>query len=128
MFTFHRQRRLPCWEPSKGGTESLILSVVGMERQIAHIRYAVVKGLHCDGVSFGTIGSENVGEKAPGVIREMAIGEEPSESFGTFLAVVGEVRIVALFDFFVCCNHDEMFLRVMCRGTLNFTNIPKHGR
>ena len=99
-----------------------------MERQIAHVRYAVVEGLHCDGVSFDTIRSEDVGKKAPGVIRKMTVGEELSESFGTFLAVVGEVRVVALFNFFVCCNHDEMFLRVMCRGTLNFTNIPKPGR
>ena len=53
-------------------------------------------------MGFNSIRSEDVGEKAPGVIREMTIGEEPSESFGTFLAVVGEVRIVALFDFFVC--------------------------
>ena len=79
-------------------------------------------------MGFNSIRSEDVGKKAPGVIREMAVGEELSESFRTFLAVVGEVRVVALFDFFVCCNHDEMFLRVMCRGTLNFTNIPKHGR
>ena len=79
-------------------------------------------------MDFDSIRSEDVGKKAPGVIREMAVGEEPSESFGTFFAVVGEVRVVALFDFFVCGNHDEMFLRVMCRGTLNFTNIPKHGR
>ena len=53
-------------------------------------------------MGFDSIRSEDVGEKAPGVIREMAVGEEFSESFGTFLAVVGEVRIVALFDFFVC--------------------------
>ena len=79
-------------------------------------------------MGFDSIKGEDVGKKTPGVIRKMAEGEESSESFGTFLAVVGEVRVVALFDFFVCCNHDEMFLRVMCRGTLNFTNIPKHGR
>ena len=79
-------------------------------------------------MGFNSIRSEDVGKKASGVIREMAVGEELSESFGTFLAVVGEVRVVALFDFFVCCNHDEMFLKVMCRCPLNFTNIPKHGR
>ena len=68
--------------------------------------------------------SEEVGKKAPEVIRKMAVGEETSESFGTFLAVVGKVRVLTLFDFLSAVIMMKCFLG-LCAGHVEFYKHSK---
>lgn len=106
MCDFLKQRRLPKWEPPRGGRGRSVLRLV--EIDAADVFEAVAEFFHHLLHGGGTLGGEDVGPETRGFIDEMDENEVGGFALGAFERVVGDVGEVALNGLFVRKYHIEL--------------------